>query len=104
MKIDSKIATYEISKQLTNTSPGVSDDKQVPGEVKPEKNATQDSIVHISKASKEVQLAEKVIAETSDIRADKVAQIRAKIESGDYEIDHEKVASKMIDSHLDELL
>ncbi len=104
MKIDSKIATYEISKQLTNTSTGVSDEKQAAGEVKQEQNATQDSIVHLSKASKEVQLAEKVIAETADIRADKVAEIRAKIESGTYEIDHEKVAVKMIDSHLDELL
>ncbi len=104
MKIDSKIATYEVSKQLSNTANGVSDDKQPAGEVKPENNATQDSIVHLSEASKEVRLAEKIIAETADVRADKVADIRAKIESGTYEIDHDEVAAKMIDSHLDELL
>jgi negative regulator of flagellin synthesis FlgM len=103
MKIDSKIATYDISKQLSNTSSSVSDEKQVAGEIKPEPNTAQDSIVHLSKASKEVQLAEKVIAETPDIRADKVAEIRAKIESDTYEIDHDKIAAKMIDSHLDEL-
>ena len=104
MKIDSTIASYEISKQLSNTSTGVSDDKQLAAEVKPEPNATQDSIVHLSKASKEVQLAEKIIADTPDIRADKVAEIRAKIEADTYEIDHDQVAAKMIDSHLDELL
>jgi negative regulator of flagellin synthesis FlgM len=104
MKIDSTIATYELSKQLSSSSAGVSDDKQAPGELKPEKNATQDSIVHLSQASKDVQLAEKIIAETADIRAEKVAEIRAKIESDTYEIDHGQVAAKMIDSHLDELL
>jgi len=103
MKIDSKIATYELSKQLSNASASVSDDKQAPGELKAEQNASQDSIVHFSQASKEVQLAEKIIADTPDIRADKVAEIRAKIESGTYEIDHDEVAAKMIDSHLDEL-
>jgi len=104
MKIDSKIATYEISKQLSNASSHVSDDKQAPGELKSEPNPTQDSIVHLSQASKEVQLAERVIADTPDIRADKVAELRAKIESGTYEIDHDEVAAKMIDSNLEELI
>ena len=60
-------------------------------------------MVHISHASKEAQLAEKVIAAAPEIREAKVAEIKARIASGEYKIDHEKVASNMIEQDLDEL-
>ena len=104
MKIDNKLATYELSKQLSNASGSVSDEKQASTDVKSDQKGAQDTIVHLSEASKEVKLAEGIIAETPAVRADKVAEIRSKIESGTYEIDHEKVAAKLIDSNLEELL
>jgi negative regulator of flagellin synthesis FlgM len=104
MKIDSKIAAYEISKHLPHTASGIADDKQQPKDAETvQKSGAQDTIVHLSRASKEVQLADNIISKTPDVRADKVAEIREKIQSGTYEIDHEMVAAKMIDSNLEEL-
>jgi negative regulator of flagellin synthesis FlgM len=106
MKIDSKIAAYEISKHLPNTTSGVADDKQSTKDAKTEIKGTQDTdtIVSFSRASREVQLADNIISHTPDVRADKVAEIKDKIESGTYEIDHEEIASKLIDSNLEEIL
>ena len=106
MKIDSKIANYEIAKNLSNTNSVMANEKQTPKGVTAEQSETksQDTIVQLSRASKETQLADKIISTTPDIRADKVAEVRDKIESGNYEIDHEKIAAKMIDSNLDEIL
>jgi negative regulator of flagellin synthesis FlgM len=106
MKIDSKIANYEIAKNLSNTNSVMANEKQSPKGVTADQNETkpQDTIVQLSRASKETQLADKIISTTPDIRADKVAEIRERIESGKYEIDHEKIAAKMIDNDLEEIL
>ena len=105
MKIDSKIATYELAKQIPNTTAGVADGKQPSHEVKSEQagSGSGDAVVHISQASKEVQLADKIIATAPDTRDAKVAEIKAKIESGNYKIDHEKIAAKLIDKDLEEM-
>ncbi len=104
MKIDNKIASYELSKHLSNASGNVSEEKQPSADIKSVRNGSQDTIVHLSDASKEVKLAEDIIADTPAVRADKVAEIRNQIQSGTYEIDHEKVAAKMIDNNLEELI
>ena len=107
MKIDSQIANYEIAKNLSHTtSSGVANERQQAKEISTEQNGngSRDTIVHLSRASKETQLADKIISTTPEIRADKVAEIRERIESGNYKIDHEKVAAKMIDSNLEEIL
>jgi flagellar biosynthesis anti-sigma factor FlgM len=105
MKIDSNMATYEIAKQLPNTTAGVADGKQPSREAKPEGAVNQSgaAVVHISQASKEVQLADKIIATAPDTRDAKVAEIKMKIESGNYKIDHEKIAAKLIDQDLEEM-
>ena len=61
------------------------------------------AVVHLSHASKEAQLAEKIIQKAPETREAKVAEVRARICSGDYTIDHEKVASTMIEQDLAEL-
>jgi negative regulator of flagellin synthesis FlgM len=102
MKIDSKIAAYE-GRQLSNA---ISQTEHVnrPSKGTEVKQKDQDAVVHISQTSKEAQLAEEVISSTPEVRTDKVAEIKRSIESGNYVIDHEKVADKLIANHLEDIL
>lgn len=106
MKIDSKVATYEIAKHLSSKTPVAAEGKPASPQAGPEKAGSSSgaAVVHISHASKEAQLAEKIIDQAPEIRDAKVAEIKARIAAGDYEIDHEKIASKMIDQDLEEIV
>ena len=105
MKIDDRILNYEIPKHLpksAESSTGKVDEisASVQEKTDSEKTGQQDVIVNFSKASKEVQLAEEVIASQPDVREEKVAEIKSKIESGTYKMDHEAVATKLVDDLL----
>ncbi len=105
MKINDKIANYEISQQITKSAHNINEGQQVSDsqknqEVKPE---IQDTVVNLSQASKELRLANEAIASEPDVREDKVAEIRDKIEFGTYRIDNQAVADKMVGSFIDEL-
>ncbi|MDH4207042.1 MAG: flagellar biosynthesis anti-sigma factor FlgM, partial [Desulfobacteraceae bacterium] len=63
----------------------------------------QDTIVNLSTASKETQTAREIIASEPDVREDKVAELRKRIESGNYTIDNKAVADKIVDSFIDEI-
>ena len=108
MEIDNRIIHYEISKQLPknveNDIEGMGE-KKVSNEPKIEgrNQSQQDTIVNLSTVSKEVQTAKEIIASEPDVREDKVAELRAKIESGNYTVDNKAVADKMVDSFLDEI-
>lgn len=108
MKIDNRIIHYEIGKQLPkrpeNETEGI-EEKSTSAEQKVEqKNASgQDTIVNLSTASKEVQTAREIIASEPDIREDKVAELRERIESGNYTIDQKAVADKIVESFIDEI-
>ena len=109
MKIDNRIIHYEISKQLPkrpeNEIEGMGG-QQTSNEPKvEEKNQSgQDTIVNLSTASKEAQTAREVIASEQDVREDKVAELRDRIESGNYTVDNKAVADKIVDSFIDEIL
>lgn len=109
MKIDNRIIQYEISKQLPkrpeNEIEGMGE-QQTSNEPKvEEKNQSgQDTIVNLSTASKEAQTAREVIASEPDVREDKVAELKKRIESGNYTVDNKAVADKMVDSFIDEIL
>ncbi|MFH1991712.1 MAG: flagellar biosynthesis anti-sigma factor FlgM [Pseudomonadota bacterium] len=108
MKINDKIINYEISKHLSQstqktaeqleTKPPV-DDKKLEGVDR----SAQDTIVNLSPALKEAQAVKEIIASAPDVRAEKVAELKAEIESGEYQIDHQAVANKMVDSFIDEI-
>jgi negative regulator of flagellin synthesis FlgM len=105
MKINDKIANYEISQQITKSASNINEVQQLLNgqknqEIKPE---SQDTIVNLSQASKELRLASEAIASVPDVREDKIAEIRDKIESGTYRIDNQAVADKMVGSFIDEL-
>lgn len=60
--------------------------------------------VALSPEAKQIQEAKKRLDALSEVREDKVAEIRGQIDAGTYHIDSEKIAFKMIrESILDEL-
>lgn len=105
MKIDNKIANYEINKQLSKLMPNIKEGQQLSdGQKNNEiKSESRDAIVNISRASKEVRLANEVISSTPDIRENKILEIKEKIESGTYEINHQAVAAKLVDAFMDDI-
>ena len=108
MKIDNRIINYEINKQLPKQTENEIEGmgrKQTSNEQKvEEKNLSgQDTIVNLSTASKEAQTAREIIASEPDVREDKVAELRKRIESGNYTIDNKAVADKIVDSFIDEI-
>ena len=107
MKIDDKIINYEINKYLPNSPPNATekvDEKGVSDEQKVVGSADQDAIVNLSQASKEAQKIKEIIASEPDVREDKVADLKNRIESGQYTIDHARVADKLDDELIMELL
>ncbi len=55
--------------------------------------------VQISSFGQDYQVARKAVAEASDIREDKVAEMKSKYESGDYQVDTDDFASKLLEKY-----
>jgi negative regulator of flagellin synthesis FlgM len=108
MKIDNRIIHYEINKQppkpAQNEMEGIKGAQSQDGSKVQETDQTrQDTIVNLSTASKEAQMARKIVASEPDMRQDKVSELKQRIESGNYNVDHKAVADKMVNSFLDEI-
>lgn len=52
--------------------------------------------VEISSFGRELQIAKQAVAENSDIREDRVAQLKAQIDGGTYNISGESFAEKLL--------
>lgn len=109
MKIDERILNYQIAGNLpkpAQESAGNVQQKQQSDakKVEEQRGATgQDTVVEISRASKEAQMIREAVAPDSQVREDKVAAVRKRIESGNYKIDYKGVADKLADSFMDEI-
>ncbi|MFH2043947.1 MAG: flagellar biosynthesis anti-sigma factor FlgM [Pseudomonadota bacterium] len=105
MRIDDKIANYEINQQLAKVTPNIKEGQPLPEGQKNSniKTESKDAIVNLSQASKEVRLANEVISSTPDVREKKVLEIKEKIESGTYEINNTAVAAKLVDAFMDDI-
>lgn len=55
--------------------------------------------VQISQAGRDYQVAKQAVAESSDIREDKVAQLKAEIQSGNYKVEAGDFAAKLIEKY-----
>lgn len=55
--------------------------------------------VSISQAGKDYQIAKKAVSEASDIREDKVAQLKNMVDSGQYKVSGEDFASKLLEKY-----
>ena len=52
--------------------------------------------VSISQTGREYQVAKKAVSEASDIREDKVSQLKSRIDAGTYTVDEGDFASKLL--------
>ena len=55
--------------------------------------------LQISQAGMDYQIAKQAVAQSSDIREDKVAQLKAKIDSGEYQVSAGDFASKLLEKY-----
>lgn len=58
--------------------------------------------VEISQMGKDYQIAKQAVAQTPDIRQDKVNELKQKLASGTYNVDAKELAEKLVDSYFDE--
>ena len=61
-----------------------------------DKAAPKTDTVVISDAAKRIQEARAQLDQISDVREDKVAELKKQIESGSYKVDSEQIAEKML--------
>lgn len=55
--------------------------------------------VQISSAGRDFQVAKSAVAGASDVREDKVAEMKAKIASGNYKVSADDFASKLLEKY-----
>jgi len=55
--------------------------------------------VSISRKGKDFQIAKQAVANASDVREDKVAELKAKINAGTYQVDAGDFASKLLEKY-----
>jgi len=87
--------TVESKKEKSPASP-VSDSTNL--------SRAEDVIVSLSDTSREIQIAKSGVASSSDIREEKVNEIKKLISENRYEIKAKDIAEKMIGSFIDELI
>lgn len=58
----------------------------------------------ISRTAKDYQIAKQAVASSPSVRADKVNEIKRRMESGEYNISMEEVANKMVESYFEKLI
>lgn len=67
-------------------------------------DVARDDKVSLSQASKEMQLAKNAVAEQPDVREERVAALKQAIEDGQYEMDTEQMADKLVGNIISEVI
>ncbi len=62
-------------------------------------SAKKSDHVEISEFGKVLQTAKQAVGESSDIREDKIAELKAKIDNGTYEVSGESFADKILENY-----
>jgi negative regulator of flagellin synthesis FlgM len=101
MKIDNHYTNFEFDKMPARAgqpATGAAGPTAANKTTAPEHaDAARDAIVNLSQASKEASLIEDTIANTPDIRQEKVMAIKEQIAAGQYELNPSAIANKMVD-------
>ena len=66
---------------------------------KSQKGSLGQDQVSISRTGRDFQVAKKAVSEASDIREDKVAQLKAMVDSGTYAVEPGDFASKLLEKY-----
>ena len=72
---------------------------QIAGTAKTAKTAAGRDEVQISSFGRDYQIAKQAVAEASDIRDEKVAEVAAKVKSGNYDVSADDFASKLLERY-----
>jgi flagellar biosynthesis anti-sigma factor FlgM len=103
MKITNGIG-YEANKYIDKTSASKEPEINKKSIQSRGDTSKSDAVVNLSQASKEIQIAQKVIEETPDIRVKKVEVLKTQVNNDTYKIEHDKVATKILGTMIDELV
>lgn len=66
--------------------------------------STKSDKLEISQMGKDYQVAKAAVANTPDVRMDKVNEIKERMEAGTYNVSSEEVANKLLESYFDEII
>lgn len=55
--------------------------------------------VSISQTGRDFQIAKKAVSEASDVREDKISQLKAKVDAGTYRVEPGDFASKLLEKY-----
>lgn len=69
--------------------------------VENKKTIKSKDVVDISSMAKDYQIAQKAVAQSPDIRMEKVENIKYSVESGNYNIGAKEIADKIVDNMFD---
>jgi negative regulator of flagellin synthesis FlgM len=96
MKIDDKDNTLinALRQYQDSVKTGAKPDKKV------EEKTAPNEKVNLSATAKDIQTLKNAIASLPDVRQDKVDELRARIEKGEYSASGEKIADKIIEEFL----
>ena len=102
MKINSgsEITSY-INKSALNEAKKIAEKNHTTEGAQDE--AKEGAIVDLSQRSKDIQKVQDVIQTEQEIRLEKVKAIKQRVENGEYEIDFDGTAEKIVKSFLDEM-
>lgn len=64
-------------------------------------NVNNRDAYEISQSAKDYQVAKKAVSEASDVREDKIAQLKEALASGSYNVSAQEVAEKIVSSYFD---
>jgi flagellar biosynthesis anti-sigma factor FlgM len=98
MKIDSNYPNFEVdSISPRNTSqPGETSGRSENTRATDTEKTSPDTVVNLSRASREAQLIKDTIDKTQDIRQEKVDQLKQDISNNEYRINLQAIASKVL--------
>ena len=108
MKIFDATNTYERQAQVNDASENEktreANKKERADRPEPEAAATpsEDVVVSLSETSREMQLAEEAVAEAKDVREEMVDAVKQAYQSGQYQVDPDQIANKMVGTIISE--
>lgn len=94
-------STETSSAKQTGRAAGTHNAKKTQGETETSSaRSTEGTNATISDRGRELAQAKHVASSAPDVREAKIQELRERIAAGKYNVDHEKVADRMVDEHL----
>ena len=72
---------------------------QAKAKVKSTASVSASDKLEISQFGKDLQIAKAAVKNASDVREDRVAQVKAKYEAGEYDISNDELAAKLAEKY-----